>query len=155
MPKIEPKTNVICSIKPKWVEKIKNGSKTVEIRKQVPNFADQTVNGNQPRTWIWYLYESAPVKLITGFFKVGQIFSGTPEELWKKVKNKCGMTKEQFFKYCDNPNKTYYGLEIEDLGVWKDDIFDPYKRFPGFKPGQNFRYLNENEVNELLKFRKG
>uniref|UniRef100_A9A7X0 Uncharacterized protein n=1 Tax=Methanococcus maripaludis (strain C6 / ATCC BAA-1332) TaxID=444158 RepID=A9A7X0_METM6 len=146
--------DILISINPKWAKKIKDGSKTVELRKTVPNFAESTVGGDKPREWLWYLYESAPVKKVIGFFQVGQVFSGPPAELWKEVKKTCGLTEDQFFEYCSNPNKKYYGLEIKDLVVW-DETFDPYKNIPGFKPGQNFRYLKEHELIPILNFRKG
>lgn len=52
--------NVILSIKPKWAELIYSGKKTIEWRKSFPKAKniDKVL-----------LYETAPVKAITGFFK--------------------------------------------------------------------------------------
>ncbi|MBR7064037.1 MAG: hypothetical protein IKI31_02660 [Treponema sp.] len=51
--------NIILSIKPKWAELIYSGKKTIEWRKCVPRFR------NIEKV---FLYETAPVKKITGFF---------------------------------------------------------------------------------------
>lgn len=51
--------NIILSIKPKWAELIYSGKKTIEWRKSFPRYVkiDKVL-----------LYETAPVKAITGFF---------------------------------------------------------------------------------------
>lgn len=51
--------NVILSIHPKWAKLIYEGKKTLELRKSIPL---STVN-------IVYLYETAPICKVTGFFK--------------------------------------------------------------------------------------
>ena len=51
--------NIILSIHPKWAKLIYEGKKTLELRKNIPM---NTVN-------IVYLYETAPICKVTGFFK--------------------------------------------------------------------------------------
>ena len=51
--------NIILSIKPKWAELIYSGKKTIEWRKSIPKFQ------NIEKV---FLYETYPVKKITGFF---------------------------------------------------------------------------------------
>lgn len=51
--------NVILSIHPEWAKLIYEGKKTLELRKNIPM---NTVN-------IVYLYETAPICKVTGFFR--------------------------------------------------------------------------------------
>lgn len=58
--------NIILSIKPKWAELIYSGKKTIEWRKSWPKynmFEFQKIEKV-------FLYETAPVKMITGFFEL-------------------------------------------------------------------------------------
>jgi predicted transcriptional regulator len=56
--------NIILSIKPKWARLIYEGKKTIEWRKSFPKATkiDKV-----------FLYETAPVKQITGFFTLEEI----------------------------------------------------------------------------------
>jgi len=58
--------NIILSIHPKWAEKIYSGEKTIEWRKNTPNadFIEKV-----------FLYETAPVHKITGFFMYDYYYS--------------------------------------------------------------------------------
>lgn len=49
---------ILLSIHPKWAEKIYSGEKTIEWRKTLPKSDESIV----------YIYETAPVKKITGYF---------------------------------------------------------------------------------------
>ena len=53
---------ILLSIKPEWAEKIYNGEKTIEWRKSRPR-----IDRNNRHTRV-YIYETAPVKRITGYF---------------------------------------------------------------------------------------
>lgn len=54
--------NIILSIHPKWAEKIYAGEKKIEWRKTKPKSYDREMKV--------YLYETAPVKKVTGYFMV-------------------------------------------------------------------------------------
>lgn len=53
--------NIVLSIHPKWAELIYSGKKTLELRKSFPKNFD-------PELDKVYLYETAPVKKVTGYF---------------------------------------------------------------------------------------
>lgn len=53
---------ILLSIKPEWAEKIYKGEKTIEWRKSRPK-----LDRNNRHTRV-YLYETAPVRRITGYF---------------------------------------------------------------------------------------
>ena len=56
--------SILLSIHPKWAAKIYSGKKTIEWRKSIPkeNFIEKV-----------FLYETSPVKAITGFFTLREI----------------------------------------------------------------------------------
>jgi len=56
--------NIILSIHPKWSELIYSGKKICELRKTFPKNFD-------PKKDKVYLYETAPVKKVTGFICLG------------------------------------------------------------------------------------
>ena len=58
--------NIILSIKPKWAELIYSGKKTIEWRKSWPKYEKfEFIHVGKV-----FLYETAPVKMITGFFEL-------------------------------------------------------------------------------------
>ena len=60
--------NIILSIKPKWAELIYSGKKTIEWRKSFPklnSYEDFKIEKV-------FLYETAPVKKITGYFEFNE-----------------------------------------------------------------------------------
>lgn len=59
---------ILLSIKPEWAEKIYNGEKTIEWRKSRPK-----LDRNNRHTRV-YIYETAPVKHITGYFTLSGTF---------------------------------------------------------------------------------
>lgn len=63
--------NIVLAIKPKWAKLIYEGKKTVEWRKTLPGKMDlKLLRDGNPNVKV-YLYETAPVKAITGFFYWG------------------------------------------------------------------------------------
>lgn len=67
--------NIILSIKPKWAELIYSGKKTIEWRKSFPK---------RENIECVYLYETAPVKKVTGFF----IWDGFEKLVFSEPKEK-------------------------------------------------------------------
>lgn len=70
---------ILLSIKPKWAEKIYNGEKTIEWRKSRPR-----INRNNHHTRV-YIYETAPVKCITGYFTLFGTFAVDVNEIFKPL----------------------------------------------------------------------
>lgn len=65
--------NIILSIHPKWAKLIYEGKKTIEWRKTIPHRMDSVkLRDGNPDVKV-YLYETAPLRLITGFFYWGGV----------------------------------------------------------------------------------
>ena len=74
---LNEKKYVLMSIKPIYAEFIKNGEKTVELRRVLPKikYGDVIV-----------VYETAPVQRITMTCTVKGILSCEPHELWRDAR---------------------------------------------------------------------
>ena len=131
--------NVLLSIKPKYVEKIKNGNKKFEFRKSL--FSEK----NQNKIEKIFIYSSSPVKKIVARFFINIILEDHPVRLWEKCKNFSGIEKTEFFKYFRD-KKTGLAIGISELKFFKTPI-DPKSVFPNFVAPQSFRYIDDIEGN--------
>lgn len=81
---------VLLSIKPEYAFKIFDGTKKFEFRKVIfknPNIKTVVV------------YASSPVQQVIGEFEIEEIFSFTPDDIWRMTKNFSGISKDFFFEY--------------------------------------------------------
>lgn len=102
--------NIILSIKPKWAELIYSGKKTIEWRKNLPK---RKIIGEPIEKVL--LYETAPVKMITGFFEFGGcdelIIRDDPQKIYKDIHP---AAKELISAGC---------VPLEDLKKYQGDRF--------------------------------
>ena len=73
--------SVLLSIKPKYINKIKKGSKRYEFRRTI---------FKQEVTEI-YVYATSPIKKIVGKIIIEDIIQDVPEQLWKSYYRKAGI----------------------------------------------------------------
>jgi type I restriction enzyme S subunit len=129
--------NVLISIKPRYVEKIKKGKKNYEFRK---SFCSKE---NLEKLERVYIYSSSHIKKIVARFSPNSIFKDHPRVLWKKCKKDSGISREGFFRYFRNKEKGI-AIEISNLEIFEKPI-DPYLIFPKFTAPQNFCYIDNIE----------
>jgi predicted transcriptional regulator len=127
------------SIKPKYSRKILSGEKKYEFRKQRPKRVIDRV----------FIYESSPSKSIVGCFSVRRIHSGSPEEIWRKCKERSGMGRNNYLTYC-NGTKIIHALEIKKT-LRFDSPINPFKILSDFKPPQSYLYLDGSTIFETLE----
>jgi predicted transcriptional regulator len=133
------KTNhaFLISIRPRFAEMIFAGSKTIELRRVCP----QVSVGD-----LALVYVSSPTKELCGSFEVGKILTASPTVLWKKIGEKSGITRSEFFAYFKG-KKQAHALVIRR--AWR--LPEPIglkalrRKNGGFRPPQNFHYLNRND----------
>jgi predicted transcriptional regulator len=83
------KRRALLSIHPKHAEAILLGSKTYEFRKVL---FKEKVNEI-------VIYATSPVCKVIGKFKIEEIYSASPSEVWAKAKDVSGVTEELFSAY--------------------------------------------------------
>ena len=89
---------VLMAIKPQYAYYIKEGTKTIELRKIAPkvNSGDMLI-----------IYESAPISKITAYGKIEHIFAMSPHELWKLVTGKVKIDEDTYYDYFTHKKKAY------------------------------------------------
>ena len=110
------KKNIMLSIQPEYVEKIVNGNKKYEYRKQI---AKQEINKI-------IIYESYPIKKIVAEATVEETIVLPKEELWNKTKDFSGITKEYYDSYFRN-RKIAYAYKLG-----KVEVYDKPKQLKDF-----------------------
>ena len=130
---------ILLSIKPKYASLIRSGEKKVELRRRIPKITSgDTI----------VVYESAPQKCISMLFTVDHVLSATPEELWKLVRQDCGVTEHQFFGYFSKVD-TAYGIVIG--GITFLDSYIPISALKSVtRAPQSYLFLSSDDL-EIIK----
>ena len=137
---LNEKKYVLMSIKPIYAEFIKNGEKTVELRRVLPKikYGDVIV-----------VYETAPVQRITMTCTVKGILSCEPHELWRDARQQACVDYELFEEYFqgkDIANGIQMGNVKSLSRPLKLDEVIGTRHAP-----QSYCYLREKEIEQLLQ----
>lgn len=125
--------NLVLSIRPKFAQKILDGSKRYEYRKSIPQRYDiQRV----------YIYATKPIQAIVGYFTLDGIICDTPQMVWAATARHGGITKTFFYDYFKGKDKAY-ALKVEKV-IKYDNPIDPRKVITDFVAPQNFMYTDKN-----------
>lgn len=130
--------DVLISIKPKYAELIFSGKKRCEFRKKVPQMC------KWPNRF--YVYSSAPVKKIVGWFGThGYGHYITFDNLWDETDEWAGISKEDLERYFANAEEMF-AISISTFHrISPVDICDV-----GIdKAPQNFLYLTDEQMKLL------
>lgn len=79
----------LLSIKPQYAKQIYSGTKRFEYRRILPTHEDYPV----------LIYESSPVKKVTGVVSFVKYLTASPEELWSFSYRYAGISREDFAEY--------------------------------------------------------
>lgn len=105
---------------------MRSGAKTVELRRHLP----ETI-------LMVYVYESSPVRRITGYLKNPRIERCSLPELWEKTKDCSGVSKEEYDVYFKGKEEGY-GIFFESFVPCDFLLSD----FGLVTPPQSFAYAN-------------
>lgn len=123
------------SIKPKWLEAIKEGRKRYEYRRALWMRDDvDTI----------LLYCTKPVGMVVGEVRVGTVYHLPPRELWERTGEASGMTRETLEEYFRG-RWHGYAIEVTDAR-WYEEPRTIGEVLPGrVSPPQFFYYIPEQE----------
>ena len=131
---------IVLSIKPKYVDMILAGTKTVEFRRAWAAERVDTIA----------LYASAPIQKIVGVAQVSDVVTAKPSLLWDYCKKRGGgLTRSELFAYMDGKLKGFAVL-LRNVKQFDQGIA-PSRVITDFSPPQSFRYLVAAEVGRLEK----
>lgn len=132
--------HVLISIKPRYAKKIWSREKRYEFRRAVPK-------ERVPLKTRFYVYESAPVKRVVGYFVVDVIHSREClMTLWDETKDFAGIGRLEYVRYFSGAKRPFalhipfvkkllFSRELCEIGL---------KRAP-----QNYLYLTPEQAQKL------
>jgi predicted transcriptional regulator len=132
---------LLLSIRPRFVDLIFSGTKTVELRRVKPRVqaGDLVV-----------IYASGATKGMVGAFEVQGVMAAAPNSIWRKHNGGSGLTKREFDSYFF---KVSVGYAIQIGRVWRIQRPVPLrtlrKRRVGFRPPQGYHYWNLDDLLQI------
>ncbi len=135
--------HVLISIKPRYAKKIWCGEKRYEFRRAIPQ-------EHVPLATRFYVYESAPVKRIVGYFVVDAMLGGESLwTLWDATRDYAGIGFEEFCRYFEGaPMKHALHIPFAQKFLFPRELWEiGLKRAP-----QNYLYLTPEQSQRLESF---
>lgn len=132
--------SIIISIKPQYVQLIKQGIKKFEYRKSVWK--------NTEKINKIYIYESRGEQIIIGYFIPGKIIADRPTNIWEKTQKYAGINKIEFEKYFES-KQIGYAIPITNFTIFSKPM-NPKTIIPNFSPPQNFMYIADHLINPFF-----
>ena len=83
-------TDAIISIYPPYADAILKGTKTVELRRRIPDVPSGT------RLWI---YATRPIAAVVGVVTIADVFRAHPRTIWMKHRKRTGVDHASFSAY--------------------------------------------------------
>ena len=132
---------VLLSIKPKYVELIFSGLKTVELRRSWPVKED---------IGVMIVYSSAPVQKLAGIVFIDRVEECDLERLWTIADTHGGgVTYDELKSYTAGKERVY-GVMIHRAKTAEVPV-DPKDLFQDFTPPQSFLYLKPEEYHRVIQ----
>lgn len=120
---------VLLSIKPKFAEKIFEGTKEFEFRRAIfKNKNIQTI----------IVYASYPVQKVVGEFEIEAIIKADLEQLWQNTKEKAGIEETFFFEYFQG-KKEGFAIKIKNAIRYQNALC--IRKDFNTHPPQSFIYI--------------
>jgi predicted transcriptional regulator len=139
-------TDAIISIHPNYAYAILTGTKTIELRRRVPELASGT------RLWI---YATRPTGAVIGVATIQEVAKGRPETIWKKHRNGAGVDHASFEAYFSGAQQAVAILlsSVRHVGPITVDQLREIR--DSFRPPQVMTLLTASEANALRKLAAG
>ena len=134
---IETLKPLLISLKPRYADLVFEGVKRAELRRQ-------TLARMEGRDV--FVYVTSPVMMLRGGFQVGEVWAGTPQDIWDKVSELAGVDKDDFDAYYEGQSVAC-ALEITEVWEYTNPmgLAALRNRFEGFIVPQSWRYVRTDE----------
>lgn len=132
----------LMSIKPKWAKELYSGKKTVEFRKSSPSL-DALV----------FLYESAPVKAVTGCFLVQAVVTSNASHVWymtkalKRIWKPGSVDLDALSKYCGGASGKCCAILADDPWRFPETEWVKLEKY-AVRPPQSWQTLRAKNYGE-------
>ena len=137
---------LIISLKPYYADMVFDGLKKVELRRRI---ASQISNRDV------FIYVSSPVRELRGGFRVGQVWEGSPEDVWNIVADLSTINRREFDAYFQG-QAVAYALEITNVWEYERPVALSRLRdlFDDFVVPQSWRYAKSEEHETFQKMKR-
>lgn len=133
---------VLLSVRSPHLERILDGTKTVEFRRR-----PWTV----PTGSVVLLYGSREQRAIVGSFIVDGTETGAVDRLWRSHGNRSGLTRREFVSYFDGaPSATAISITSVRVLPERLTLDELRRRRPEFHIPQSYRFMDEAELGVVL-----
>ena len=132
----------LMSIKPKWAKELYSGKKTVEFRKSSP-----------PLDSFVFLYESAPVRAVTGCFQVQAVFTSNASHVWyatkvlKSIWKPGSVDRDFLFEYCGGASGKCCAILAANPWRFPETAWVKLEKY-AVRPPQSWQMLRSNNYGE-------
>ena len=137
---------LLFSLKPYYADLIFDGLKKAELRRRIAS----DIEGRDV-----FIYVSSPVKQLRGGFCVGEVWHGSPEEIWNEVSGLAGVDRRGFDTYYEGC-EIAYALQITDVWEYENpvDLSKLRNRFSNFSVPQSWRYVKPEEYQSFRNMKR-
>lgn len=137
---------IILSLKPCYADLVFMELKTAELRRRITlHIQNREV----------FVYVSSPTMALRGGFRVGEFWTGTPQEIWSMVEDLAQVKKQDFDSYFEGKTVAY---AFEIIEVWEAQKPIPLSvlrnEISNFAVPQSWRYVRENELEFFWEIRE-
>jgi predicted transcriptional regulator/predicted nucleic acid-binding protein/GNAT superfamily N-acetyltransferase len=137
---------VVVSIKPQYVEAIREGRKTVELRRKFPAV----------KAGMWLvIYATQPVGAVVGMASIVGVERRAPAAIWKAHQQSVAVSKDFYDQYFDGYDMGYAVKLGEFRPLESTSVVQMGKILPGFRPPQSYRYLGPKTLRRLVRVAGG
>lgn len=137
---------LLLSLKPVYADLVFSGLKTAELRRWIP----RDMKGRDV-----FIYVSSPERVLRGGFTVADVWQGTPDDVWDRVKDLALVDTDTYKAYYEGRSKAF-ALSIADAWEHKHPLTleDLRDKFENFVVPQSWRYLRDCERRSFGKMKR-
>jgi predicted transcriptional regulator len=133
---------MVLSIHPRHVEKILEGTKSVELRRTRPLVAP-----GQPVA----IYATLPSGALVATCRISGVQAGSPASIWRSVGSDTGLTRAEFDEYFDGADSAIaLHLEAVTALVGKITLEDLRANGRRFQPPQTWHFFDRQRLVQLI-----
>ena len=139
-------TPLLFSLRPRYANLVFEGLKKFELRRRGLTL----MKGREV-----FVYVTSPVGKLRGGFQVGEVRTGTPEEIWEVVANSACIERADFDAYYAG-RSIAFALEITEVWEYSDPVGLSELRgmFQNFVAPQSWRYVKPEEHELFLQMER-
>ena len=137
---------LLLSLKPVYADLVFSGLKTAELRRWMP----RELKGRDV-----FIYVSSPERVLRGGFTVADVWHGTPDDVWNRVKDLARVDSSTYRAYYEGRSKAF-ALSIADAWEHKNPLGleELRRKFENFVVPQSWRYLTPSERRSFSKMKR-